>query len=273
VIKIFGNNTLHTIILAAGEGKRLKPLTQDKPKGLISLFGKSLLQHQLDVYDSCNINDVSIVTGYKKDMVKFSNTFSFHNLNYQNTNMLETLFCAQEKIIGSVIVAYGDIIFEKKILEALLEEEEDISVVVDSNWKKYWDVRFENPLDDAESLEIDKQGFIQNIGQKVDNLEKIQGQYIGLMKFQNKGCDMVKKFYKITKDLAKNGKNPLNQNIPFEKSYMTDFLQGMIDYGYKIKAVPISSGWLELDSMYDYKIYNKKFEDKTISEFFSVNNI
>ena len=63
------------------------------------------------------------------------------------------------------------------------------------NWKKYWDVRFENPLDDAESLEIDKQGYIQNIGQKVDNLEKIQGQYIGLMKFQNKGCDMVKKFY------------------------------------------------------------------------------
>ena len=73
--------------------------------------------------------------------------------------------------------------------------------------------------------------------------------------------------------MAKNGKNPLNQNIPFEKSYMTDFLQGMIDYGYKIKAVPISSGWLELDSMDDYNIYNKKFEDKTISEFFSVNNI
>ena len=94
MIKIFGNNTLHIIILAAGEGKRLKPLTQDKPKGLISLFGKSLLQHQLDVYDSYNINDVSIVTGYKKDMIKFSNTFSFHNLNYQNTNMLETLFCA-----------------------------------------------------------------------------------------------------------------------------------------------------------------------------------
>ena len=273
MIKIFGNNTLHTIILAAGEGKRLKPLTQDKPKCLINLFGKSLLQHQLDVYDSCNINDISIVTGYKKDMIKFSNTSSFHNLNYQNTNMLETLFCAQEKIIDSVIVAYGDIIFEKKTLQALLEEEEDISVVIDSNWKKYWDIRFENPLDDAESLKIDKQGYIQNIGQKVDDLEEIQGQYIGLMKFQNRGCDMIKKFYKITKDLAKKGKNPLNQNIPFEKSYMTDFLQGMIDYGYKIKAVPVSNGWLELDSIHDYEVYNKKFDDKTISEFFSVNDI
>ena len=173
MIKIFGNNTLHIIILAAGEGKRLKPLTQDKPKCLINLFGKSLLQHQLDVYGSCNINDVSIVTGYKKDMIKFSNTFSFHNLNYQNTNMLETLFCAQEKIIDSVIVAYGDIIFERKTLQALLEEEEDISVVVDSNWKKYWDIRFENPLDDAESLKIDKQGYIQNIGQKVGTLEEV----------------------------------------------------------------------------------------------------
>ena len=62
---------MRVIILAAGEGKRLGPLTKDKPKCLISLFGKSLLQHQLDIFESCNIKDISIVTGYKNDMIKF----------------------------------------------------------------------------------------------------------------------------------------------------------------------------------------------------------
>ena len=49
---------------------------------------------------------------------------------------------------------------------------------------------------------------------------------------------------------------------------MTDFLQGMINYNYKIKAVPIKNGWLELDSIHDYHVYNNKFKDGTISEFF-----
>ena len=107
---------MRVIILAAGEGKRLGPLTKDKPKCLISLFGKSLLQHQLDIFESCNIKDISIVTGYKNDMIKFPNVTYFHNSDYQNTNMLETLFCAKRKINDEVIVVYGDIIFEKKIL-------------------------------------------------------------------------------------------------------------------------------------------------------------
>ena len=91
-----------------------------------------------------------------------------------------------------------------------------------------------------------------------------------MTKFQKKGCDIIKKFYKTTKNLAKKGKNPLNENIPFEKSYMTDFLQGMINYNYEIKAVPIKNGWLELDSMHDYHIYNNKFKDGTISDFFQL---
>ena len=53
-----------------------------------------------------------------------------------------------------------------------------MSVIVDANWKKYWNERFENPLDDAESLMIDEQGFITSIGQKTQNLTQIQAQYI-----------------------------------------------------------------------------------------------
>ena len=107
----------NAIILAAGEGKRLRPLTLDKPKGLVELFGKSILERQIEIFQECKINDISIVTGHCGQMIKFSNVNYFQNLNFQTTNMVETLFCAKDKLINSTIISYGDIIFENQVLE------------------------------------------------------------------------------------------------------------------------------------------------------------
>jgi len=102
---------LKAIILAAGEGKRLRPLTESKPKCLINLFGKSILQRQIETLKKCNINDISIVIGYLGERIKMPDVTYFHNFNYNTTNMLETLFCAREKLSDSVIISYGDIVF------------------------------------------------------------------------------------------------------------------------------------------------------------------
>ena len=149
----------------------------------------------------------------------------------------------------------------------------DISVVVDKNWKDYWKVRFENPLDDAESLIFDNDGLILDIGQKVKNIEEIQGQFIGLMKFQNDGIRDIKQFYEKTKKIALGGSNPLNPNVPFEKSFMTDFLQGLIHDDHKLNAVPVENGWLEIDSINDYNLYNEKFNNNTLSELINLKNL
>ena len=260
---------MNVIILAAGQGNRLKPLTNEKPKCLVEIFGKSLLNWQLDLFSSFQITDISIVKGYLKEKINFPNINHFENNNFQTTNMIETLFCAKEKICDSTIISYGDIIYEKTVIEKLLKNDDDISVIVDKNWKDYWSIRFDNPINDLESLSIDFENNISNIGQKIENIDDIQGQYIGLMKFQNSGSEFLKSFYDKCKNFAENGKNYLKTNLPFEKSYMTDLLQGMIDEGYKIRAIPISSGWLELDTYDDYIKYKKMFDNKTISKFFN----
>ena len=149
----------------------------------------------------------------------------------------------------------------------------DISVVIDKNWKDYWKVRFENPLDDAESLIFDNDGLILDIGQKVKNIEEIQGQFIGLMKFQNDGIRDIKQFYEKTKKIASSGSNPLNPNVPFEKSFMTDFLQGLIHDDHKLNVVPVENGWLEIDSINDYNLYNEKFNNNTLSELINLKNL
>jgi len=260
---------MNVIILAAGQGNRLKPLTNQKPKCLVEIFGKSLLNYQLELFHNLKITDISIVKGYLKDKIIFPNINFFENNNFQNTNMVETLFCAREKICDSTIISYGDIIYEKTVIEKLIHNDDDIAVVIDKNWKDYWNLRFDDPINDLESLSIDSENNISSIGQKIKDISDIQGQYIGLMKFQNAGSDFLKTFYDKCKNFAKNGQNYLKTEHPFEKSYMTDLLQGIIDEGYKIRAIPIRNGWLELDSYNDYLKYEKMFNDKTISKFFN----
>ncbi len=258
---------MKAIILAAGEGKRLRPLTSDTPKCMVKLFGKPLIERQIEVFRNCNISDISVVTGYLHDKIKISNVRYFRNERYDNTNMVETLFCAQEIMNDSTIISYGDIIFEKNILEKLITAKDDFSVIVDKEWYRYWKIRFMSPLDDAESLRIDKDGYITDIGQKINNIDEIMGQYIGLIKVQGDGIEFLKNFYEISKiEWKKSGINPLNPNLSFEKSFMTDLLRGLIKNGYKIKSVPVENGWLELDTIHDYEVYNQLYQENRLQD-------
>ena len=89
---------MKAIILAAGQGKRLYPLTKNQPKCLVKLFGKSIIEWQIEKFDKCNIKNISIVRGYLGDMINFSNINTYENKNYDTTNMVETLFCAKEEL-------------------------------------------------------------------------------------------------------------------------------------------------------------------------------
>ena len=263
---------MKVIILAAGRGSRLKPLTDDKPKCMVKLFGKSLLEWQIEKFRKIGIKDISVVTGYKKELISMDGIKIYHNKNFEKTNMIETLFCAKKEIDETVIVSYGDIIFQDDVVQKLIESKEDFSVVIDEEWKKYWDIRFDNPLDDAESLILDSENNIKNIGQKTTTLDEIQGQYIGLMMFKGNSTEIIKKFYEKMKKISKINGNPLNSNLSFELSYMTDFLQGLVNEKNKLKAVLIKNGWLELDSIQDYEIYNKLYKEGNISNFINIKN-
>ena len=60
---------MRAIIIAAGMGIRLNPLTNDKPKCMLEIKGKTILQHQLDVFHANGITDISVIKGYKKEVI------------------------------------------------------------------------------------------------------------------------------------------------------------------------------------------------------------
>ena len=183
--------------------------------------------------------------------------------------MVETLFCAKDELKNETIVSYGDIIFEEKIVQKLIDSQSDMSVIVDEKWHDVWKLRFENPLNDAESMRINESGNITNLGQPVSNIDEIQGQFIGLMKFKNKGINDLKTYYDDAKKLSKGKNNPLNPTLPFENSYMTDLLNYLISVGCELKAIKIQNGWLELDSLSDYELYKNLNQTNSLKNLFS----
>ena len=91
------------------------------------------------------------------------------------------------------------------------------------------------------------------------------------MKFQNDAIKKIKSFFtKCQISYEQNGINILNPCIPFDNSFMTDFLQGLIVEGEKLKAIEIENGWLEFDNIEDYKLYTKKDSYEKINRFYDI---
>jgi choline kinase len=241
------------VILAAGKGQRLRPLTDERPKGLMEVAGKPLIEWQIEAAARQGLGEVAVVTGYKADMFTQRGCRWYHNPCYAETNMVETLWCAKDEFHGEIIVSYGDILYEDSVLMALIASESPISVVVDVEWRCYWEARFTDPMSDAESLRLNGDGCILEIGQKAGAIEEVQGQYIGLMKFAGSGLLTLQEVYA---GLA--GRQTVGRaGRPFRKMYMTDLLQAIIDAENRVQAVPVHRKWLEIDSTSDYELANK----------------
>ncbi|UJF33208.1 phosphocholine cytidylyltransferase family protein [Paenibacillus hexagrammi] len=242
---------MKAIILAAGQGTRLRPLTDKCPKAMVKLHNKSLLDYQIEQFHRAGIQDIAVITGYKREAVTTEHAIKLYtNERFAETNMVYTLFCAQDELQEDVIVSYGDIFYSEPALQKLMSSESDISVVVDTQWKSYYAERFGNPYDDAESLVLNEAGQIRSIGQSQPLLENIQAQYIGLMRFKQRGLEQIKGiFHESMQSDA-----PIGWGRAAEKAYMTDLLQEAIHRGFDIQAVPIDGGWFEIDSLHDYEV-------------------
>ncbi len=100
---------MKAIILAAGRGSRMNHLTDDIPKCLVKLNGKSLLSRQIESLRKAGISEIGIVTGYKHELLRNVADFEFHNPHWADTNMVSSLVCADSWLrYEPCIVSYSD---------------------------------------------------------------------------------------------------------------------------------------------------------------------
>jgi L-glutamine-phosphate cytidylyltransferase len=249
---------MKVIILAAGQGTRLMPYTAERPKCMVEFNSKPIINYIIDSINTVGIENIIIVSGYKsevlkKHLIKHNNIRYYTNNNFATTNMVYSLFVAENELTSNedVIISYSDIIYKSEVLQKLINCDSPISVVVDKDWKKLWRIRMGNPLDDAETLKIDSSGKIIEIGKKAKSYNEIEGQYIGLIKLKSSFLKEIRSFYHSL------DKNTLYDGKTFNNMFMTSFLQHI---SAQIPLIPcyINGGWLEIDSVEDlhrYKIH------------------
>lgn len=241
------------IILAAGTGTRLMPLTADRPKCMVALGGRTLLDRQLAVMRAAGLEDITVVAGHGAARVRDPRVSVVLNPDFATTNMVASLFCAEPVMSpdADLVVSYGDIVYQRSVLDALLAADAPIAVCVDHGWRVYWEVRMADPFSDAETLKLSDDGRIRELGKRASSNEDIQGQYIGLFKVRADWVQRVRSFYHaLDRDAEYDGK-------PFPCMFMTSFLQAMIDAGLELRPVPIEHGWLEIDTHDDLALVDR----------------
>ena len=242
---------MKAIIVAAGLGIRLSPLTDIRPKCLLRLGDKTLLERQLAVLRECGVEDIALVRGHGKELITYPGVRYYDNDNYENNNILGSLFYAEAEMSEEFIFSYSDIVYDRAIVERLLASEDDVAVVVDTEWKSAYQGRTDHPVAEAEKALVED-GRVIKIGKSTIGAESAYGEFIGMARFSARGAETMKSVYwQAAGKFA--GSSFQHEGRPFEKAYLTDILQEMIDRGHTVKSVDIAGGWREIDTLQDYQ--------------------
>jgi choline kinase len=232
---------MQAIILAAGISKRLRPLTDNTPKCLLEVGGKTILEMTINNVLKNGINRFVMVTGYRENMIKKFISKNYPDLNiiyitnpdYENNNNSYSLWMAKDYIKGASILLDSDILFDFRIISKILESEHASCLAVNTA----------HALNDEEiKVIIDSSNKIQHIGKELDPY-KCFGESIGIEKFSP---DFFKKLGEV---LERKIVKENNVNEFYEKSF-----QELYDSGNAMYAIDVSEyKSMEIDFPSDLK--------------------
>ncbi|MFO0706110.1 MAG: phosphoenolpyruvate mutase [Nitrospira sp.] len=234
------------IVLAASRGDELGDLTEHQPKTMVKVQGAPILSHIVDAYNAVGIKDITVVRGYKKEAVTLPNLTYVDNNEYADTGELDSLLKALKRRKGaaqSVIVSYGDLLFNKYIPQSLCQETDDLVVFVDSNWKDQTGYKRLGGFTEC-SMPNSRKAFnvkitLKQLGDAVPK-EKIHGIWMGFLKISPRTLPFVTNV--ITELLAKPGNR---------KAGVAHLLQELLKRQQPIRVLYTVGHWLDINSLED----------------------
>jgi phosphoenolpyruvate phosphomutase len=252
---------VRAVIIAAGSGKSLLPLTEDRPKCMLDIKGRSILERQIDTLRACGVPDIAVVRGYRKDQVTVPGVRYFDNDRYEETGELASLFAAAPALNGRVLFLYSDILFERSVLERLLRAESDCAVVVDRAWVDQRDrlLPLAKPLDLVVTEQAPASGLralgdggddtLVTVGARVAP-ERANGEFIGMALFSERGTQVLRAAWESARAA---GGGRFHEADSVERAAFTDLLQELVARGERVRCVDVYKGWLEVDTFEDYQ--------------------
>mgnify|MGYP001226253542 CR=1 FL=1 len=245
------------IIIAAGMGNRMGLLTRNKPKCLLPIKEKTLLEFAIKGLKYAGCQNIIIITGYKAKYIQQLGYETIYNKNYRKNNILHSFFSALPILNIDTMVSYSDIYVEKNIYKDLSKKKDDIVLTIDKDWKNYYKNRKMHPVSQAEKVFLDKSNKIKEIGKNLNlNYKKKCYEFTGLFKLSKNGCKIISKVFRMLDSKYKKNQ-PFENSDSWEKAYLTDFFHYIIKNDItKIYPHVISKGWAEFDTIEDYNRLN-----------------
>lgn len=241
---------MRAIIIGAGRGSRLMPTTSDAPKCFAEVGGQRILDWALDSFRANGIEDIALIGGYQIDKVRAAYpqlTFR-HNDQWENNNILASLFYAEDLMDGPFICSYSDILFRPSVIAGLLANKDDIALSVDTVWLDRYATRSDHPPDDAEKVTVDG-GRVSRIDRTIPEVEA-HGEYTGIARFSSAGAARLREHHDRCRKQYEG--TTFRDGRTFQMAYLIQLYQHMIDAGERMAHVDTPAGYIEIDTQQDF---------------------
>lgn len=230
---------MKSVILAAGMGTRLSPLTEIQPKCLIEVEGKSILQRQIEAFNKAGVSEIIIVVGYKNELVKkfiekqgYNNIRIIINYDYKITNNMYSLYLAKDYLENEFILVNGDVIFDLSIISELIQHSDSNLIAAQKGTYN----------EESMKIVVNKQNRIEAISKTIP---------------QNMAYGNSIDVYKLSNQARKILFNRILEYIEVEKNVKSWTEVAMHDIFDKIKFKPFdikNKIWIEIDDMNDFQM-------------------
>ena len=240
---------MKAIILAAGQGSRLMPLTKEMPKSMLKVGGKPILKWIVGNLKSCGIHEIIIVTGYKQDKIQefFGDTVQYrYNPFFKHCNQVGSAWFARNDMNDEFVYIHADVFFDVRILEDLLKRTEDICIAVE-------------PREDFEEEDhkvIVAGDHVREVHKETIPHEAAFGEFLGMVRFSKKGAGFIKseieRIVQIEGNLDK---------------YFSFSINRLINKGVEVHHCDISYPWIEIDFPEEMDIAEKILANMQLANY------
>jgi len=235
------------------------PTTANTPKCFAEVSGKRILDWTVEAFRQNDIHDINFIGGYRIECVQEAYPeFTFrHNVDWENNNILASLFYAEDLMDEPFICCYSDCLFTPQIIGEMAAAGDEIALSVDTDWLARYEHRSEHPSDDAEKVTAEN-GVVTRVHREIPEADA-HGEYTGVAKFSSEGAELLKQHYHRCR--AQFAGRPFREAKIFEKAYLIHLFQEMLEHGVRIAHVDSPGGYIEIDTQEDFEYARRVWAD------------
>ncbi len=234
------------IVLAASQGAEFGALTESVPKCMLDVRGQPLLRRLVSTFNDCGVRKVTVVRGFAKEAIDVGAIDTVDNDDFASTGEAASLACAADRLEGDCLVCYGDTLFRRYIVDALLEAEGDVVLAADALWRERG-AREPEQMNDLVSCSRpftgayldDEPVDMVGIGAELA-AERVDGEWIGVVRLSGHGAALVQAELEA-----------MRADKSLGQASLPDLFARLVAGGHTVRVVYVAGHWFNVNDAFD----------------------